>query len=70
MVFIGVGGASDCNGVYGSANEAIVLNATAQLFIDQGRGVSWDLCMGNLEDGLDAAFLIIEQACGEFMPIL
>ena len=48
----------------------MTLNALTQLFIDQNRGVSWDLCVGNLEDGLEAAMMIIEQACQEFMPIL
>lgn len=66
LVFLGIGGESFCQGVYGSANEAALLRETTDLFIADGRGVFWDLCDGNLEDGLDVAMAVIEEACSEF----
>jgi hypothetical protein len=66
MVFLGIGGASSCNGAYGSADEATVLKEVTDLFIAEGRGVFWDLCAGQLESGLDDAMAVIEQACSEF----
>ena len=63
MVFLGIGGASDCHGVYGGADEAVRLKQITQRFADAGRGVFWDLCGGRLEDGLDEAFAVIERAC-------
>jgi hypothetical protein len=68
MVFLGIAGETACNGAYGSANEATVMKEVADLFIAEGRGVFWDLCTGQLEDGLDDAMAVIEQACGEFPP--
>jgi len=70
MVFLGIGGGSDCEGVYGSADHAVDLRSITDLFIAQGRGVWWDLCDGRLEDGLEQAFTVIEQACDELPPIL
>jgi hypothetical protein len=69
MVFIGVGGGSDCNGVYGTADEAVKLRAITDLFIAEDRGVWKDLCVGNLEDGLDEAFAVIESACDELPQV-
>lgn len=66
IVFLGIGGASSCNGAYGSADQATVLKEVADLFIAEGRGVFWDLCAGQLENGLDDAMAVIEQACSEF----
>lgn len=68
MVFLGIGGKSSCDGVYGSADHASKLEQITQLFAAQGRGVFWDLCDGQLEDGLTQAFEVIESACGEFTP--
>jgi hypothetical protein len=71
IVFLGIGGgqAGGCNGAYGQADEAIKLRQITDLFIAQDRGVWWDLCVGNLEDGLDEAFVIIDRACDELPPI-
>lgn len=66
MVFLGIGGASSCNGAYGTADQATVLKEVTDLFIAEGRGVFWDLCVGQLESGLDDAMAVIEQACSEF----
>jgi hypothetical protein len=63
MVFLGIGGASDCDGLYGHAEDASTLQAVTDLFIDQGHGVFWDLCDGALEDGLGEAMAVIEHAC-------
>jgi hypothetical protein len=70
MVLVGIAGASDCNGAYGSAKNATKVKATTQLFIDQGRGVFYDLCLGNLEQGLAQALQVIDDACRAFPPIL
>ena len=69
VVFLGIGGSQSCNGVYGQADPATKLHAITDLFIAQDRGVWWDLCAGNLENGLDAAFEIIDRACDELPPI-
>lgn len=69
MVFLGIGGASNCTGAYGDADQAQKLIDTTNLFIAQERGVFWDLCVGQLEDGLTEAMEVIEQACDELPPI-
>ena len=68
LVFLGIGGESSCNGAYGTADQATLMREVADLFIAEGRGVFWDLCTGQLEDGLDDAMAVIEQACSEFPP--
>jgi hypothetical protein len=68
MVFLGIGGGSSCSGAYGHADQATKTKAIADLFIAQNRGVFWDLCQGNLEDGLDQAMQVIEHACND-LPI-
>ncbi len=70
MVFLGVGATSRCEGPYGSAYPATKLKRLTDLFIDVERGVWWDLCAGQMEDGLEQAFEIIEQACEEFDPVV
>jgi hypothetical protein len=70
IVFLGIGGGSDCEGVYGSADHAFKLIEITDLFIAQGRGVWWDLCAGRLEDGLEEAFAVIDTACNELPPVL
>lgn len=65
MVFLGIGGGSNCDGVYGSAGEAVKLREITDLFAVHDRGVFWDLCQGRLEDGLDEAFRVIASACDE-----
>ncbi|HEY5926611.1 MAG TPA: hypothetical protein VIV11_33215 [Kofleriaceae bacterium] len=70
MVFLGIAGQTACDGVYGSADEAQTLKAVTQLFTDKQRGVFWDLCQGNLDQGLTKALEVIESACEDFGPIL
>ena len=70
MVFLGIGGQTSCDGVYGSADEAQKLQAVTKLFTDKQRGVFWDLCQGNLDQGLTKALEVIESACEDFGPIL
>jgi hypothetical protein len=67
MVFLGIGGSSSCTGVYGTADAATTTRAITDLFIAQQRGVFWDLCQGNLEDGLDQAMQVINEACEDFV---
>ena len=69
-VFLGIGGSEECDGVYGTAEEATLLKEITDLFIAEGRGVWWDLCQGNLEEGLDEAFAVIEEACFDIPPAL
>ncbi len=69
VVFLGIGGGSNCTGVYGTADQAVKLRNLTDLFIAQDRGVWHDLCVGNLEDGLDDAFAVISRACDELPPI-
>jgi hypothetical protein len=70
MVFLGIGGASACDGAYGSAKHATKLEAVTNKFIGAQRGVFWDLCQGNLDQGLTQALGVIESACQDFGPIL
>jgi hypothetical protein len=70
VVFYGIGGSTTCTGPYGEVmSPATDLKALTDLFIAQDRGVWHDLCEGQIEDGLDEAFEIIEAACDEFEPI-
>ena len=73
MVFLGIGGGvpNGCQdakvpGAYGTADPANKLSALTDLFKAQERGVYWDLCEGQLQDGLTEALAVIEQACDEF----
>ncbi|XXX79821.1 hypothetical protein WMF30_13710 [Sorangium sp. So ce134] len=69
VVFLGIGGRTDCEGAYGSADEADNLQRLVDTF-DDGRGFFWDLCEGRLEDGLTNALTAIEAACEEFVPVV
>lgn len=62
MVFLGIGGASKCSGVYGSAIEARKLKEITALFEAADRGVCWDLCGGKLEDGLAKALAAARES--------
>ncbi|HWM84767.1 MAG TPA: hypothetical protein VNO33_02990 [Kofleriaceae bacterium] len=72
MVFLGIGGGvpdgcqDDPGGSYGTALPAQMLYDVTNLFIAQERGVWWDLCQGELQDGLAEALEVIEQACDDF----
>ena len=70
MVFLGIGGATTCDGLYGHAREAQKLHNVTKKFVDDGRGLFWDLCQGNLEQGLTQALTTIQSACEDFGPIL
>ncbi|WP_437912632.1 hypothetical protein WME73_37020 [Sorangium sp. So ce302] len=69
VVFLGIAGRRECEGEYGSAQEAEDMQELVDLFAADGRGFFWDLCEGHLEDGLTNAFAAIEEACVEFVPI-
>ncbi|RMH00021.1 MAG: hypothetical protein D6705_01610 [Deltaproteobacteria bacterium] len=68
VVFLGIGGASNCNGPYGSANDAVNLQAITQIFVDADRGLFWDLCQGDLETAFAQAIEIVDQACFDIVP--
>lgn len=70
MVFVGIGGAQTCDGVYGHARDAQKLRNVTQKFVDKGRGVFWDICQGNIQQGLTQALTTIDSACEDFGPIL
>jgi|GEM_PF-1219744 len=63
VVFLAAAGGSDCDGAYGSAEDAVRLQAVAALFEAEGQGLFWDLCDGNLEDAFDMALALIDAAC-------
>ncbi|MBW2261815.1 MAG: VWA domain-containing protein [Deltaproteobacteria bacterium] len=67
VVFLGIGGASDCSGPYGNADEAVMLKQVADLFIAEDRGIFWDLCGGALADGLTDAMTVIDVACEDLI---
>jgi len=66
VVFLGIGGLKDCEGAYGQAEEASILKQLTELFAANGRGYFWDICDGNLADGLAKALGPIEDACDKF----
>ena len=69
LVYMGIAGDTDCNGPYGSANNATRSKALTQLFIDQGQGLFWDLCQGNLEMAFQTAIsTIVDDTCQGFEP--
>ncbi|MBX7081904.1 MAG: hypothetical protein K1X88_22050 [Nannocystaceae bacterium] len=68
VVFLGIGGGSFCNGPYGSASDATFMRQVADIFVDAGRGVSWDLCNGDLEGAFEAALEVVDSACVQFQP--
>lgn len=68
VVFLGIGGRTDCEGAYGEADEAEDLQRLVDTFAADNRGFFWDLCEGHLEDGLTNALTAIEEACEEFVP--
>jgi hypothetical protein len=62
VVFVGFGGESRCDGPYGPEEDADKLQELTQLF--GSRGVFWDLCGGQLDDGMQKAADTIANACG------
>ncbi|GEM_PF-6866647 len=71
VVFLGIGGGQPdfCEGAYGTAEPAPILQAVAKVFSDQERGLFWDLCGGSLEEAFAAGLKIVDDACDEFEPI-
>lgn len=68
VVFLGIGGGSDCEGPYGGAADAVRLREVAELFQAEGRGLFWDLCQGDLEQAFQAALGVVDSACIDFDP--
>jgi hypothetical protein len=68
VVFLGIGGGSDCEGPYGGANDAVRLREVAELFAAEGRGLFWDLCQGDLEQAFQAGLGVVDSACIDFEP--
>jgi hypothetical protein len=69
VVYLGIAGASNCEGPYGSADDAERSQALAALFEAQGQGLFWDLCQGNLELAFETAIsTIVDEACHSFVP--
>ena len=68
IVFLGIGGDSDCDGPYGSADEASTLRDITQIFVDADRGLWWDLCQGDLETAFSNVVDVVDVACSEFGP--
>jgi hypothetical protein len=69
VVFLGIAGGSDCEGPYGSADNAAFVQDVTQIFVDANRGTFWDLCNGNLEAAFQAAVDVVDVACMEFNPV-
>lgn len=70
VVFLGVAGASNCDGAYGSAEQADTMAAVVDRFAMQGRGVFWDICQGDLEQAfLTTIAELVDPACEEFTPV-
>lgn len=68
VVFLGIGGGSDCEGPYGGAVDAVRLREVAELFAAEGRGLFWDLCQGDLEQAFQVALGVVDSACIDFEP--
>jgi hypothetical protein len=69
VAFLGIAGGSDCDGAYGSANDAVVAQELAALFEAQGRGMFWDLCQGQLEVAFQTFIEgVVDDACVDFVP--
>jgi hypothetical protein len=62
VVFVGFGGTSRCDGPYGPEEDADKLQELTGMF--GNRGVFWDLCGGDLDDGMKKAADTIANACG------
>lgn len=69
VAFMGVAGGSSCDGAYGSADDATVMQEVAALFEAQGRGMFWDLCQGQLDVGFQTFIeSVVDEACVDFVP--
>ena len=68
VVFLGIAGGSDCEGPYGTADDAAFMQEITQVFVDADRGQFWDLCDGNLEQAFQTVVNVVDVACQEFDP--
>lgn len=69
IVYLGIAGGSDCQGPYGSAQDATQSQALASVFEEVGQGMFWDLCMGELEVAFQTAIeSSLDPACEDFVP--
>ena len=69
VVYLGIAGGSNCAGPYGTAIDATQSQALANLFAAAGRGIFWDLCMGDLETAFQTAIEDqVDSACVDFDP--
>ena len=68
VVFLGIGGGSDCEGPYGTADDAQKLREVSELFAAQEHGLFWDLCQGDLEMAFAAGLEIVDAVCIAFEP--
>lgn len=67
IVYLAIAGGSDCNGPYGSAQDAVQARALADMF--GSRGAFWDLCMGDLETAFEQVIEDqVDSACQDFVP--
>ena len=70
VVYLGIAGDSACDGPYGTAIDATQSKALTALFADQGRGMFWDLCQGDLPTAFETAIsTIVDSACQQFPPV-
>ncbi len=69
VVFLGIGGDSECEGPYGGAEEAALMREVAEIFAAANRGVFWDLCQGDLEAAFQSALETVDSACSDFEPV-
>jgi hypothetical protein len=69
IVYLGIAGGSDCDGEYGSADDATQAQELTAMFEAQGRGMFWDLCQGDLQTAFQTAIEnIVDSACQDFVP--
>lgn len=69
VIFLGIAGASDCDGPYGGALAAPNMQAVAAPFVAAQRGLFWDLCQGDLETAFQQAIAIVDGVCNEVVPL-
>jgi hypothetical protein len=61
VVFVGIGGESECDGPYGPAQDAELLHDITAQF--GASGMAWDLCRGDLDGALRDATDLIAAGC-------
>lgn len=69
VAYLGIAGDSNCNGPYGSADDATQSKALTALFEAEGQGMFWDLCQGDLETAFQTAITtLVDDTCQTFEP--